>query len=110
MKLHLSVLALYALLLFSVAALAAQDFLNEEWVVPAGGVQAISFTVSEPTPIRVHMTPVKDADKGVTLRIVPEEDFDGCKGGGQARCRSRGDFDGFAVRSFNHTGIANPES
>lgn len=89
-------------------ALAETEVLNTEWVIPAHGTQAESFTLQEATPVHVSLLPVKDADKGVTVRIVPAEDFDACNAGGQGRCRSRGDFDGFAVRSFDHAGMVPP--
>jgi hypothetical protein len=95
---------LLACVLLPVSAVADQDMLNEEWVLPSGGgAHSLSFTLPAAAPVLVEMTPVKHADKGVTLRIVPAEDIDACTGKSQGACRSRPGFDGFKIRSFSHT-------
>jgi len=100
----LAFVLLACVLLPASSALAEQDAINEEWVLPTGGgPHSFSFTLSAAAPIFVEMAPVKHVDKGVTLRIVPAEDFDACTGKSQGACRSLGGFDGFQVRSFSHT-------
>jgi hypothetical protein len=99
---------LFATALLVVPALAATDMVNEDWVLKAKETHSFSFTVPVSTPVRVDLTPVSHADKGVTMRIVPAEDFDACRGAAQGQCRSRGEFDGFAVRSFSHVGTLPP--
>jgi len=97
-------LVVAAVAAFAVPALAAQDLVDQEWVLASGGgVRSVEFTLSATAPVSVEMTPVKHADKGVTIRIVPKEDFDACTGKAQGACRSRPGFDGFKVRSFSHT-------
>ena len=80
-----------------------QELLNQEWVLPTSGFHSFSFTLSRDASVHIEMTPVKHADKGVTLRIVPPEDFDACIGRSQGRCRSLGSFDGLGVRTLSHT-------
>lgn len=81
-----------------------QELLNDNWALPSGGrPQAFSFVLQAAVPLSVEMTPVSHADKGVTLRIVPTEDFDACTGKVQGTCRSLPGFDGSRVRSFSHT-------
>jgi hypothetical protein len=106
MKLRLLVLMVCTLV--SVTALAEDDLINEEWVISAHGLHSTSFELRGPVSVRVHMTPVNNADKGVTLRIVPTEDVDACSGKAQGQCRSIPEFDGFAVRTFKHTGVVPP--
>jgi hypothetical protein len=95
--------ALLACALLPVSALADTDMVNEDWVLSAGEVHGVSFTLSSQVPVHIGMTPVRNADKGVTLRVVPAEDVDACSGRSQGACRSRGGFDGFKIRSFSHT-------
>jgi hypothetical protein len=98
------VIVLFACGLVPASAFAAMDLANEDWVLPAGNApHSLSFTLAASTPVSIDMTPVKDCDKGLTLRVVPAEDFDACSGKAQGQCRSRGGFDGFKVRSFSHT-------
>jgi hypothetical protein len=95
---------LLACVLLPVSVLAAQDLVDQEWVLPSGGSpQSVAFTLSGTVPVSVDMAPVKHADKGVTIRIVPTADFAACAGKAQGQCRSRPGFDGFKVRSFSHT-------
>ena len=94
--------ALLACALWPTPALADQDVINEDWIIAAGDVRAMSFSLNAPAAVRIDMTPVKDAAKGVTLRLVPTEDADACAGRAQGRCRSRPGFDGFKVGSFSH--------
>jgi hypothetical protein len=79
------------------------EMLNEEWVLTTGASHSYSFTLTGPAVVGVEMVPVKHADNGVTLRLVAAEDFDACSGRTRGSCRSLGAFDGFKVRSFNHT-------
>jgi len=99
---------LSACVLLPASAVAASDAVNEDWVLKAKETHSFSFTLPASTPVRVDLTPISHADKGVTMRIVPAEDFDACRGAAQGQCRSRGEFDGFAVRSFSHTGTLPP--
>ena len=96
---------LLACILIPASALAETEVVNEEWVIAPHDVHSVSFSLPIPMPVHIDMSPVKNADKGVTLRVVPSEDVNACSGASQGRCRSRGDFDGFAVRSFSHTGM-----
>jgi len=102
MKLHAFVLAG---LLIATPALAGTEMVNDDWVLTPQESHSVTFTLPTAANVFVEMTPVKHADKGVRLRIVPVEDFEACAGRAQGQCRSRGDFDGFAVRSFSHTGV-----
>jgi hypothetical protein len=81
----------------------AVDLLNEDWVIPAHEWKSYSFTFSRETPVHVDVTGISNIDKGFTVRVTPSEDADACLGRTQGACRSRGGFDGFAVRSMNHT-------
>jgi len=101
-------LVLAACMMVPASAFAEAELINEERVIPAHDMHSTSFTLQDALPVHINMTPVQNADKGVTLRIVPAEDLDACTGKSQGRCRSRGDFDGFAVRSFKHTGMIPP--
>jgi len=93
---------LLACALWTVPALADQDMVNADWVIPAGDIRSTSFSMSVPGVVHVDMTPVKDAGKGVTLRLVPSDDADACAGRAQGQCRSRPGFDAFKVGSFSH--------
>lgn len=78
------------------------NMLDEQWVLETDGWKYYSFTLPDPMLVRVDMEPVQDADKGVTLRLVPAEDADACSGRTRGACRSLGAFDGLGVRTFSH--------
>ena len=88
--------------LWATSALADQDLVDQDWVVPAHDIKATSFSLSGAAVVHVDVTPMKNTDKGVTLRLVPSEDADACAGRAQGRCRSRPGFDAFKVGSFSH--------
>jgi hypothetical protein len=79
------------------------EMVNAEWVLATGAWKTYSFTLTASALVGVDMAPVVHADKGVTLRLVPAEDFDACSGRTRGACRSLGAFDGFGVRTFRHT-------
>jgi hypothetical protein len=81
----------------------AVDLLNEDWVIPAHEWKSYSVSLGRETPLRVEVTGISNVAKGFTVRVVPSEDADACLGRAQGACRSRGGFDGFGVRSMNHT-------
>lgn len=98
-------LVLAACMLAATTAFASGQMTDDDWVLSPGEVHSLAFTLATPTTLSVEMVPIKNADKGVMLRVVPADDLTACSGQGQGQCRSRGEFDGFQVRSFSHTGI-----
>jgi len=101
---RVNVIALLACLAFPVAAMAdGRVFFDEDWIIDAKGAHPQSFTLPVQANVHVTATCVKNCGKGYTVRVVPPSDFPSCTGLAQGPCRSRPDFDGFKVGSYDRT-------
>jgi hypothetical protein len=84
------------------------EVINEEWVVPAGSYQSVSFTVSASGPMHLEVQPVRHTEDGFSLGVVDPENLNACLGRTSRACDTVGGFQGPRVRAYQHTGEMEP--
>ena len=81
------------------------DVANEEWVLDTDGEHDVTFTLNAPTTVSIDVSPVRDADKGVSFQLVQADSVRACLGETNGTCFHVPAFSRQAVRSFNHSDV-----
>lgn len=82
-------------------ARAEEVVVNDEWSIRPKSMQSQSFTLKKATSVEISITPVKHADKGVSVHVVPGALWDEYKAG-HATLKAVQDANTERARSVQH--------